>query len=71
MATLGLRMPKSRRNLVRQVEIAKETSVIQLILLPLTEKLSALKSEEFFEEGRGMTSDAGEMFAVAEGTIPR
>lgn len=50
MSTLSLRLPKSLHDLARQVAKDEEISVNQLIALALAEKLSALKTEEFFEE---------------------
>ena len=50
MSTLSLRLPKSLHDLARQVAKDEEISVNQLIALALAEKLSALKTEEFFAE---------------------
>jgi len=49
MSTLSLRLSKSLHELARQVAKDEEISVNQLIALALAEKLSALKTEEFFE----------------------
>jgi hypothetical protein len=50
MSTLSLRLPKSLHDLARQVAKDEEISVNQLIALALAEKLSALKTGEYFEE---------------------
>ena len=50
MSTLSLRLPKSLHDLAREVAQEEDISINQLITLALAEKLSALKTEEFFEE---------------------
>lgn len=49
MSTLSLRLPKSLHDLAREVAQEEEISINQWITLALAEKLSALKTEEFFE----------------------
>ena len=50
MSTLSLRLPKSLHDLARQVAKDEEISVNQVITLALAEKISALKTEEYFEQ---------------------
>jgi hypothetical protein len=50
MSTLSLRLPKSLHELAREVALEEEISINQLITLALAEKLSALKTEEYFEQ---------------------
>ena len=70
MSTLSLRLPKSLHDLARQVAKDEEISVNQLIALALAEKLSALKTEEYFEErakGGSRTKFERAMAKVAKG----
>ncbi len=50
MSTLSLRLPESLHELARELAKQEDISVNQLITLALAEKISALKTEEFFEE---------------------
>lgn len=50
MSTLSLRLPKSLHDLAREVAKEEDISINQLITLALAEKLSALKTEEYFEQ---------------------
>jgi hypothetical protein len=50
MSTLSLRLPESLHALAREVAKEEDISINQLITLALAEKLSALKTEEYFEE---------------------
>lgn len=50
MSTLSLRLPKSLHDLAREVAREEDISINQLITLALAEKLSALKTEEYFEQ---------------------
>jgi hypothetical protein len=50
MSTLSLRLPESLHALAREVAKQEDISVNQLITLALAEKLSALKTEEYFKQ---------------------
>jgi hypothetical protein len=50
MGIIALRLPKSLHDLARQVAKDEAISVNQLITLALAEKISALKTQEFFEQ---------------------
>jgi HicB family len=49
MSTLSLRLPESLHALARAVAKEEDISLNQLITLALAEKLSALKTGEYFE----------------------
>lgn len=50
MSTLSLRLPESLHEMARELAKEEDISVNQLITLALAEKISALKTEEFFEK---------------------
>ena len=50
MSTLSLRLPESLHELARAVAEEEDISINQLITLALAEKLSALKTGEYFEQ---------------------
>lgn len=50
MSTLSLRLPESLHELAREVAKEEDISINQLITLALAEKLSALKTEEYFQK---------------------
>ena len=54
MSTLSLRLPESLHEMARDLAKEERISVNQLITLALAEKISALKTEQYFEErGKG------------------
>ena len=50
MSTLSLRLPDSLHEMARQLAAEENVSVNQLIMLALAEKISALKTADFFQE---------------------
>ena len=50
MSTLSLRLPESLHDMARELAKEENISINQLITLALAEKISALKTEQFFEE---------------------
>lgn len=50
MSVLSLRLPESLHDAARKLAEEESISVNQLITLALAEKLSALKTEQFFAE---------------------
>jgi HicB family len=70
MSTLSLRLPKSLHELARQVAKDEEISVNQLITLALAEKISALKTEEYFEQ-RARGSSRAKFERAMSGVSPR
>ena len=60
MSTLSLRLPESLHELAREVAREEDISINQLITLALAEKLSALKTDEYFKQrGAGVYGSAG------------
>lgn len=55
MSTLSLRLPESLHEMARELAKEENISINQLVMLALAEKISALKTEEFFAE-RGKQS---------------
>jgi predicted transcriptional regulator len=50
MSTISLRLPNSLHQRVRKLAENESVSINQLITLAVAEKLSALTTEEYFEE---------------------
>lgn len=50
MSTLSLRLPESLHEMARELAKEENISINQLIMLALAEKISTLKTEEFFAE---------------------
>ena len=55
MSTMSLRLPDSLHEMARQLAEEENVSVNQLITLALAEKISALKTADYFQQrgGRG------------------
>jgi hypothetical protein len=50
MSTLSLRLPESLHEMARKLAKEEKISINHLITLALAEKLSALRTEEYFKE---------------------
>ena len=59
MSVLSLRLPESLHNAARELAEEENISINQLITLALAEKISALKTEQFFAERAKQGSRAG------------
>jgi hypothetical protein len=58
MSTLSLRLPESLHEMARELAKEEKISVNQLVTLAIAEKISALKTEAFFEERAKRSSRA-------------
>ncbi len=58
MSTLSLRLPDSLHEMARKLAEEENVSVNQLITLALAEKISALKTADYFKERGGRASRA-------------
>jgi HicB family len=66
MSTLSLRLPESLHELARAVAKEEDISINQLITLALAEKLSALKTGEYFEQRAQRSSRAKFVRALSQ-----
>jgi hypothetical protein len=69
MSTLSLRLPESLHEMARELAKEEKISINQLIMVALAEKISALKTEEFFAERAKRSSRA--KFERALARVPR
>ena len=53
VSTYPLRLPISLKNAVAEVSLRDNTSINQFVVVAVAEKLSAMKTAEFFAERRG------------------
>ncbi len=58
MSTLSLRLPDSLHEMARQLAEEENVSVNQLITLALAEKISALKTADYFQQRGNRASRA-------------
>lgn len=58
MSTLSLRLPDSLHEMARQLADEENVSVNQLITLALAEKISALKTADYFQQRGSRASRA-------------
>lgn len=58
MSTLSLRLPESLHEMARELAKEEKISLNQLITVALAEKISALMTEDFFEERARRSSRA-------------
>jgi len=56
MSMLSLRLPESLHEMARELAREENISINQLITLALAEKISALKTEQFFAERAAKSS---------------
>lgn len=56
MSTMSLRLPDSLHEMARQLAEEENVSVNQLITLALAEKISALKTADYFQQRGGKAS---------------
>jgi hypothetical protein len=66
MSTLSLRLPDSLHEMARQLAEEENVSVNQLITLALAEKISALKTADYFQQRGSRASRAKYERAMAK-----
>jgi len=69
MSMLSLRLPESLHEMARELAKEENISINQLITLALAEKISALKTEQFFAE-RSLKSSRAK-FERAMSRVPK
>ncbi|MEI8373104.1 MAG: toxin-antitoxin system HicB family antitoxin [Planctomycetota bacterium] len=69
MSTLSLRLPESLHEMARQLAEEENVSVNQLITLALAEKISALKTADYFQQRGSRASRA--KFEQAMAKVPK
>ncbi len=69
MSTLSLRLPDSLHEMAKQLAEEEHVSVNQLIALALAEKISALKTADYFQQRGSRASRA--KFERAMSTVAR
>jgi len=66
MSMLSLRLPESLHEMARELAKEENISINQLITLALAEKISALKTEQFFSERAAKSSQAKYLKALSK-----
>jgi len=69
MSTLSLRLPDSLHEMAKQLAEEEKVSVNQLITLALAEKISALKTADYFQQRGSRASRA--KFGRAMAKVPK
>ncbi|MDR0513828.1 MAG: type II toxin-antitoxin system HicB family antitoxin [Coriobacteriaceae bacterium] len=72
MSTLSIRLPNSLHKAAREAAKRDDTSINQLIVIALAEKLSAISTSDYFEEraARGSAKRFHELMAKVPHTDP-